>query len=157
MSKSFSILSDSFKDFDKFFVGFDDQISRFQKLHGDVTKNANNYPPYNIIKLDDVHYSVEMAVAGFTEEEIEVGFYNNELVVCGEIKREESDNVQYIHRGISARKFRRAFAINENLEVLSADLDNGILRIRLKKLIPEEKLPKKIKVTNVATKQLLTE
>jgi len=75
-----------FKDFDKFFVGFDDQFNRLAKIHDDVTKNIPNYPPYNIRKTGDNTYVIEIAVAGFGKQEIDITFEDNKLIVAGSTK-----------------------------------------------------------------------
>ena len=149
---------DSFKDFDKFFVGFDDQIRQMQKLHDDVTKNIPNYPPYNIKKVDDTHYVIEMAVAGFGQQDIEIEIDGGKLVVKGNVSAdtaEQEDN--FLFKGIAARAFTRAFALNDQVEVKDAELFNGMLKIALERLIPEEKKPKKVEVKTRGEKTLLNE
>ena len=147
---------DAFKDFDKFFVGFDDQFNKLQKLHDDLTKNIPNYPPYNIKKVDDTHYTIEMAVAGFGESEIEIEIDGGKLVVKGNVNAENTDN-EYLFKGIATRAFTRTFALNDQVEVNNAELFNGMLKIALERLIPEAKQPKKIPVRQKAEKQLLQE
>ena len=149
---------DSFKDFDKFFVGFDDQIRQMQKLHDDLTKNIPNYPPYNIKKVDDTHYVIEMAVAGFGQQDIEIEIDGGKLVVKGNVSAdtaEQEDN--FLFKGIAARAFTRAFALNDQVEVKDAELFNGMLKIALERLIPEEKKPKKVEVKTRGEKTLLNE
>jgi molecular chaperone IbpA len=150
------------KDFDKFFVGFDDQFNRLAKLHDDVTKNIPNYPPYNIKKTGDNTYVIEMAVAGFAKQDIEIEFADDKLLVKGTTKEDNSD---YLFKGIAGRNFTRTFALNDQIEIKGAEMFNGMLQIALEKIIPEHKKPKKIEVKDaddltVSTKtekQLLTE
>jgi len=144
------------KDFDKFFVGFDDQFRQLQKLHDDVTKNIPNYPPYNIKKVDDTHYVIEMAVAGFGQSDIEIEIDGGKLVVKGDVKSDETED-NFLFKGIAARAFTRTFALNDQVEVKDAELFNGMLKIALERLIPEEKKPKKVPVKSKETKQFLTE
>ena len=144
------------KDLDKFFVGFDDQFKTLQKLHDDVTKNIPNYPPYNIKKVDDTHYVVEMAVAGFGQADIEIEIDGGKLVVRGNIANDDSEE-SFIHRGIANRAFTRAFALNDEVEVRDAELFNGMLKIALERMIPEVKQPKKIAVKTKGEKQFLAE
>lgn len=144
------------KDFDKFFVGFDDQFRQLQKLHDDVTKNIPNYPPYNIRKVDDTHYVIEMAVAGFGQTDIDIEIDGGKLVVKGNVNNDEADN-NFLFKGIAARAFTRTFALNDQVEVKDAELFNGMLKIALERLIPEEKKPKKVPVKTKGTKQYLTE
>lgn len=158
MSKSFipSFFSqDVFKDFDKFFVGFDEQFSKMQKLHDDVTKNIPNYPPYNIRKVDDTHYVIEMAVAGFGQNEIDIEIDGGKLVVKGNVKADESED--FLFKGIAARAFTRTFALNDQVEVKDAELFNGMLKIALERLIPEAQKPKKVPVKAKGDKSLLQE
>jgi len=144
------------KDFDKFFVGFDDQIAKMQKFHDDFTKNIPNYPPYNIKKVDDTHYVIEMAVAGFGESEIEIEIDGGKLVVKGNVNADGTDN-EYLFKGIATRAFTRTFALNDQVEVNNAELFNGMLKIALERIIPETKKPKKIAVKTGGGKQLLNE
>ena len=148
---------DVFKDFDKFFVGFDDQLRQMQRLHDDVTKNIPNYPPYNIKKIDDTHYTIEMAVAGFGESEIDIEIDGGKLVVKGNVATSEEETTDYLFKGIAARAFTRTFALNDQIEVKNAELFNGMLKIALEKLIPEEKKPKKVAVKSRGEKQFLND
>ena len=146
-----------FKDVEKFFVGFDDHFNRLAKLHDDVTKNIPNYPPCNIRKTGENTYVIEMALAGFARQDIEIEFVDDKLVVKGNAK--EDDDGQYIFKGIAARNFTRTFAINDHIEIKDAELFNGMLKIALERLIPEHKKAKKIEVKEGGTagKKLLTE
>ena len=138
---------DTFKDFDKFFVGFDDQLTKLQKLHDDVTKNIPNYPPYNIRKNDENSYTIELAVAGFGESEIDIEIDDGKLVVRGKVDTSTDESTDsFLHRGIATRAFTRAFAIDDHIEVKNAELINGILKIALENVIPEEKKPKKVSI-----------
>jgi molecular chaperone IbpA len=153
-----------FKDFDKFFVGFDEQFNRLAKIHDDVTKNIPNYPPYNIRKTGDNTYVIEIAVAGFGKQEIDITFEDNKLIVAGSTK-DDADN--FLFRGIANRAFTRTFALDDQIEIQDAALINGMLKIALERIIPEHKKPKKIEVndtvettetkTKKSTKQYLTE
>jgi molecular chaperone IbpA len=143
------------KDMDKFFVGFDDQFSRLQKLHDDVTKNIPNYPPYNIKKHDDTHYTIEIAVAGFGQQDIDIELDGDKLVVKGNVQAAEDDD--FLFRGIANRAFTRSFALNDQVEVKNAEIFNGMLKIALERLVPESKKPKKIAVKSKDEKQFLTE
>lgn len=148
----------AFKDIDKFFVGFDEHFNRLAKLHDDVTKNIPNYPPCNIRKTGENTYVIEMALAGFARQDIEIEFVDDKLIVRGNAKDDESG--EYIFKGIAARNFTRTFAINDHIEIKDAELFNGMLKIALERLIPEHKKPKKIEVKEggkASAKQLLTE
>ena len=145
-----------FKDLDKFFVGFDDQFNRMQKLHEDLTKNIPNYPPYNIRKTGDNTYTIEMAVAGFGQSEIDIEIDGGKLIVRGNVAADNETN-DYIFKGIASRAFTRSFAIDDQIEVKDAELFNGMLKIALERLVPEEKKPKKVAVKTKGQKQFLTE
>lgn len=144
------------KDMDKFLIGFDEQFSRLQKFHDDMSKNIPNYPPYNIIKQDENHYTIELAVAGFGQTDIDIEMENGKLVVRGNIKTEGAED-NFLFRGIANRAFSRAFVLNDEVEVKDAELFNGMLKIFLERLIPETKKPKKIAVKSKGDKQLLNE
>ena len=139
---------------DPFFIGFDRVLNRMQNS----TPGQTNYPPYNIVKLDDQRYTIEIAVAGFNEDDIEVELKDGVLNVFAE--RTKQDEGDYLHKGISARAFRRSFTLSDTIVVNGADLVNGILSIELENVIPEEKKPRKIdigKKGKSAKKTLLTE
>jgi molecular chaperone IbpA len=146
------------KDFDKFFVGFDDQIAKMQKFQEDFSKNIPNYPPYNIRKVDDTHYVIEMAVAGFGETEIDIEIDGGKLIVKGNVNAESNEGNDYLFKGIATRAFTRSFALNDQVEVNNAELFNGMLKIALERIIPEDKKAKKIPVkAGKPSKQLLNE
>jgi len=151
-----TLLHPQFKDFEKFFVGFDDQFNRMAKFHEDLTKNIPNYPPYNIKKNDDNHYTIEIAVAGFGQQDIDIEMNDGKLVVRGELKANE-DTENFLFKGIANRAFTRSFVLNDEVEVKDAEMINGMLKIFLERLIPEHKQPKKIPVRQKSEKKLLTE
>lgn len=154
-----TVFGPGFKDFEKFFVGYDDQFNRLAKMHDDFAKNIPNYPPYNIKKTDENKYVVEIAVAGFSKSEIEIEFAEDKLIVSG--KASEDDGAEWLHKGIAARNFTRTFALNDQVEVKGADMFNGMLKIFLERIIPEHKKPRKIEIkgeeTEASDRQLLTE
>jgi molecular chaperone IbpA len=153
-----------FKDFDKFFVGFDDTYNRLAKMHDDMTQNIPNYPPYNIKKVEDNKYVIEVAVAGFSKSEIEIEFVDDKLIVRGNAN-EDDNSFDWLYKGIATRNFTRTFALDDKIEIKDASLVNGMLKIALEKIIPEHKKPKKIEVkdgesktsTSRKNKQLLLE
>lgn len=145
-----------FKDFERFFIGFDDKFSQLAKLHDDLTKNIPNYPPYNIKKVDDNHYTIEIAVAGFGQQDIDIEMNDGKLVVRGSIGA-EAEEENFLFKGIANRAFTRTFALNDEIEVKDAEMFNGMLKIALERLIPEHKQPKKIPVKSKAKKELLVE
>jgi molecular chaperone IbpA len=151
-----TMLHPQFKDFEKFFVGFDDQFNRMAKFHEDLTKNIPNYPPYNIKKNDENHYTIEIAVAGFGQQDIDIEMADGKLLVRGNVKSEE-DQENFLFKGIANRAFTRSFVLNDEVVVNDAEMINGMLKIFLERLIPEHKQPKKIAVRQKSEKQLLAE
>lgn len=130
-------------------IGFDKMFEELNRTFANSRGDNGNYPPYNIAKLDDTHYVVEVAVAGFKEDELDIEFKDNVLTVKGEqAKKDETTNeIEYLHKGISARSFVRTFTLAENVEVKAATVQNGILAVALEHIVPEEKQPKKIAIT----------
>ena len=129
---------------DMFFVGFDDQFNRMAKLHDDFTKNIPNYPPYNIKKTGDNNYVIELAVAGFAKQDIEIEFADDKLIIKGNTKDDESSD--FLFKGIAARNFTRTFVLDDQIEIKDAAMLNGMLKIALERIIPDHKKPKKIEV-----------
>ena len=140
----------TFKDFDRLFVCFDDTYNRLAKMHDDLTKNIPNYPPYNIRKIDDNKYVIEIAVAGFSKSEIEVEFADDKLTVKGNAE-DDTSAADWLYKGIAARNFTRTFALDDKIEIKGAALINGMLKIALEKIIPDHKKPKKIEVSDEPT------
>jgi molecular chaperone IbpA len=131
------------------FVGFDHLLDDLDR----VARHANdNYPPHNIVKIDDETYSIELAVAGFSINDLDIEVKDRKLSVSGE---QGNRDREYIHRGISAKKFHRTFQLSEHVEVAGADMVDGILSIELKVVLPEEKRPRKIEIQDQNKKAVL--
>lgn len=112
-----------------------------------INKLPDNYPPHNVIKIDDDEFLMEFAVAGFAKEDIEVTTHKGTLIVQGEKKEKElPEGAVYTHKGIATRKFLRNFVLPEYTEVLKAKVEDGILSITLVRSIPEEQKPKTIAI-----------
>ena len=126
-------------------IGFDQMFEQLNRSFVN-SKTDGNYPPHNVVKLDDTHYVIELAVAGFAESEIDVELKDNVLTVKGE-KQKKEDEVEYLHKGISTRNFVRTFPLAEHIEVRGATVKNGILAIALEQIVPDEAKPKKIQIT----------
>ena len=138
------------------FVGFD---HLFKELEYTTKHSNDHYPPHNIVKVDDETFLIELAVAGFSEDELEVDVKERTLTVKGD---HITKGREFIHRGISTKKFRRTFRLSEYVEVHGADLVDGVLAIDLKIVIPEEMRPRKINIgkseeTKHDTRQQLNE
>jgi len=117
-----------------------------ESLQSRVNANHGNYPPYNIINIDEDKYAIEIAIAGFTDDEINITAHDGQLTVRGEMKQKEDQN--FLHQGISNKKFKRDFQLADYVEVQGADLINGILRIELERIVPDSLKPKEIKVNS---------
>lgn len=119
--------------------------SMLSKVNG---ANAGNYPPYNIISLSENKYRVELAIAGFAEDEIKVVAEDGQLIITGEqLKIEGTENEEtYLHNGISAKNFIRTFELADYVEVRGATVEAGILKIELERIVPDNLKPKEIKI-----------
>lgn len=138
---SFGPLAHTTLGFERFF----DDVERL--LASDVAKVSSSFPPHNILKLDESRYVVELAVAGFSKDEIEITVEDGSLTVKGDKKEKDAD-VQYLHRGIGTRSFTKTLTVADTIEVKGAEFKDGILRIGLENIIPEHKKPRKVEIGN---------
>lgn len=136
---SFGPLAHTTLGFERFF----DDVERL--LASDVAKVSSSFPPHNILKLDESRYVVELAIAGFSKDEIEITVEDGTLTVRGD-KKEKDTDVQYLHRGIGTRSFTKTLTVADTIEVKGAEFKDGILRIGLENIIPEHKKPRKIEI-----------
>jgi molecular chaperone IbpA len=124
------------------FLGFDHIFDELQKIRA----HANDgYPPHNVIKTGDKTYTVELAVAGFTREDLSIELKDHVLTIKGE-RAQRRPEEQYVHRGLSTRKFVKSYRLSEYTEVVGADLKDGILTVDLEVIVPEEQKPKLITI-----------
>lgn len=123
---------------DPLFIGFDRMLDRMRA----TTPGQTNYPPYNIVKVEDNHYELQLAIAGFTQDDLDIELKDGVLTIEG--RKEEDDEKTYLHKGISARAFRRTFTLADTIVVNGANLADGVLTVKLENVIPEEKKPRKI-------------
>ena len=135
-------------------IGFDRMArlvdAAFQASEG---SNTQSYPPYNIEKLSEDSYQITMAVAGFSEQDIDITVKENSLLISGQTAKTSDDAEKtYLHRGIASRSFERRFDLADHIIVTGADLENGLLNISLVREIPEEKKPRKINIGSKAPK-----
>ena len=132
----------------KFGIGFDSILDELMRVNA---QQANtNYPPYNIVKHSEDAFAIELAVAGFREGDINITLEKNVLTIKGEqtVSLDELEkDVEYVHRGISARNFDRVFTLADYVEVIGAKAENGILTIELERQVPEEQKPKTVAIT----------
>jgi molecular chaperone IbpA len=138
-------------NFSKHFIGADKIFQTLAKAHEDMTKAIPGYPPYNIIKVDENKYALEMAVAGFGKQNIDIELANNTLTIKGGLSLDQLDPTNpgtYIYKGIADRSFTRKFSVADTVEVKNAELINGMLKIWLETIIPDDKKPKKIDIVD---------
>ena len=135
----------------KFGVGFDSVIDRLKSdFFTDSFQGTQNFPPYNIIKRDGTSYDIEMAVAGFAEEDLEIEYADNVLTVSSKDSDpfKDSKEPEYVHKGISARQFTKKFSLADDVIVNDASMKNGMLKISMEKVVPEGKKKRSIKIVS---------
>jgi molecular chaperone IbpA len=130
-------------DFSPYFrstVGFDRLFDMLQQ----ATDVGSGFPPYNIERTDETHYRITLAVAGFSEKDLNVELRDGMLTVTG--KGEDAQKQAYLYQGIAGRAFERRFQLAEHVEVRAAKLENGLLHVDLERIVPEEKKPRRITI-----------
>lgn len=133
-------------------VGFD-RVNQLFELANRVDEAATSYPPYNIEKRGEDAYHITMAVAGFSQDELEITAKENSLIITGKAAEQpgaEGEQVSYLHRGIARRAFERRFELADTVKVVGAELKDGLLHIVLKREIPEAKKPRQIQIATAA-------
>lgn len=133
-------ISTLFPNFDRWAIGFDPLLATLREISRET--RVSTYPPYNLRKEGE-QYVLELAVAGFSKEDIDITVQELSLTVEGKLK---DDPEGYIHKGIAGREFKQNFALAEYVVVKSAELKDGLLKITLEQELPEEKRPKSIKI-----------
>lgn len=134
-------------------VGFDrlaNMIDSAAKQEG-----GNGYPPYNIEQLNEHEYVIELAVAGFGEDDLDVQVQENVLMVTGKRDSDAAEPRQYLHRGIAERSFERRFHLADHIQVRDARLENGLLVLRLEREVPEAKKPRQIAINGKSGAKLI--
>jgi molecular chaperone IbpA len=126
-------------------VGFD-RMSRLLDTAMEQAERSENYPPYNIEKTGEDAYRITLAVAGFSQDDIEITAQENQLVVKASHDAEADNEKQFLHRGIAGRAFERTFQLADHIRVVSAEMENGLLHIALEREIPEALKPRTIEV-----------
>lgn len=130
-----------FRDLTRFSVGFEPM---FQRLGVFNNQAVDSYPPYNIEKIDDIHFNLSIAVAGFSKDALEVSIQDNVLTVKG--FSSNTEDKLYLHKGIAGRSFKRDFILNNGIEIAGSDLSNGLLVIQLVMIQPEISVSKTIPI-----------
>jgi len=123
-------------------IGFNRISNDFENRH---VNSTTNYPPYNVIQRDENNFEIEIAVAGFDKEDITVAVDRDQLIIKGN-RTKDDDSEKYIHRGLAARDFERTFTLVDHVEVGDAELTNGILRVKLTRVVPEALKPRLIAI-----------
>ena len=124
-------------------IGFDQLFNNVERRFANQVQN--NYPPYNVLKHDDNHFEIEIAVAGFEKEDIKIEVDQDQLIIKGQ-RLKDDDSDKYLHRGLAARDFERSWTLAEYMEVGDAELTNGILRVKLTRIVPEALKPRLIAI-----------
>ena len=129
------------RDLSPFTIGFDNVFNSLDRVR---SIPQTNYPPYNVVKVDDEHFTVELAVAGFGKKDVSVTKEKNLLIIEGKVEDAEKE---FVHKGLASRAFKRSWTLADNVEIDSAELKDGILAVSLVKVIPEEDKPVSIKIS----------
>ena len=149
MTKTLTLRSFDIPQITKFGIGFDNMFDDLMRVT--AQQSNTNYPPYNLVQISDDEYLISIAVAGFGQDNLSVTKDKNFLIVEGthaaETVENNDSNAVYLHKGISARSFRREFQLADHVEIGNAHLELGILSIHLKREVPEEAKPKSIAIT----------
>ena len=126
------------------FIGFDHIFDQLENIH---KHSKDTYPPHNVVKDEELKFTVELAVAGFKKEHIDIEVKDHVMTITGNRPQRREQN-KYVHKGISAKNWKKSFRLSEYTEVVGADLEDGILTVDLEVVLPEEKLPRKISIGN---------
>lgn len=132
-------------------VGFDVFDNIFDSVFN-LNESNTSYPPYNILKSNN-NYTISLAIAGFSKDEIDVSLQENELVVKG-VAKDQDDKIEFLHRGIAGRNFERKFRLADTIKVSDANYEDGLLNIYLEREIPEHQKPRKIEINNKSFKNI---
>mgnify|MGYP000032379626 CR=1 FL=1 len=124
------------------FIGFEPILNELERIHS-AGRSQDNYPPHNVVKIDDEKFLIELAIAGFKEKDIDIQLKDGILKVKGEVEPAERE---YAYKGISSRKFEKSFRLSEFVVIDGADLKDGILVVYARVELPEEKRPRKIEL-----------
>ena len=149
MTKTLTLRTFDIPAIHKFGIGFDNLFDDLMRVN--AQQSNNNYPPYDIVQINDDEYMISLAVAGFGHDNLNITKDKKTLVIEGKHSRENMDNeestTKYLHKGISERSFRREFQLADHVEISNAHLELGILNVYLKREVPEEAKPKTIAIT----------
>jgi len=151
MTKTLTLRTFDIPAITKFGIGFDNLFDDLMRVN--AQQSNNNYPPYDIVQINDDEYMISLAVAGFGHDNLSITKDNKFLIIEGKHSRENMDSAydesttKYLHKGISERSFRREFQLADHVEISNAHLELGILNVHLKREVPEEAKPKTIAIS----------
>ena len=148
MTKTLTLRSADIPAFHKFGIGFDNMFDELLRVN--AQQSNNNYPPYNIVQVNDDEFMISIAVAGFGHDNLTVTKEKNFLIIDGKHSTDtvDTDNINYLHKGISERNFRREFQLADHVEITNAHLELGVLNLHLKREVPDSAKPKTIAITH---------
>jgi molecular chaperone IbpA len=148
MTKTLTLRSFDLPAIHKFGIGFDNMFDELMRVS--AQQGNTNYPPYNIVQVNEDEYMISVAVAGFSLDNLSVTKDKKVLIIEGKQTMgdlADDEEVNYLHKGISERSFRREFQLADHVEITNAHLELGILNVRLKREVPEEARPKTIAIS----------
>ena len=147
MTKTLTLRSFDIPALTKFGIGFDNMFDELMRVS--AQQSSSNYPPYNIVQINEDEYMISLAVAGFGLDNLSVTKDKNFLIIEGKEYQPDSEKIvpNYLHKGISNRDFRREFQLADHVEISNAHLELGILSVHLKREVPEDAKPKTIAIT----------
>ena len=148
MTKTLTLRSLDIPGIHKFGIGFDNMFDELMRVN--AQQSNNNYPPYNIVQINDDEFMISLAVAGFGHDNLTVTKEKNFLIIDGKHSTDtvNTDNINYLHKGISERNFRREFQLADHVEITNAHLELGVLNLHLKREVPDSAKPKTIAITH---------
>ena len=148
MTKTLTLRSFDIPGIHKFGIGFDNMFDELLRVN--AQQSNNNYPPYNIVQVNDDEFMISIAVAGFGHDNLTVTKEKNFLIIDGKHSTDtvNTDNINYLHKGISERNFRREFQLADHVEITNAHLELGVLNLHLKREVPDSAKPKTIAITH---------
>ena len=148
MTKTLTLRSFDIPGIHKFGIGFDNMFDELLRVN--AQQSNNNYPPYNIVQINDDEFMISLAVAGFGHDNLTVTKEKNFLIIDGKHSTDtvNTDNINYLHKGISERNFRREFQLADHVEITNAHLELGVLSLHLKREVPDSAKPKTIAITH---------
>jgi molecular chaperone IbpA len=125
-------------------IGFDDVFNNFERRFANQV--SNNYPPYNVVKIDENLYEIQIAVTGFEKQELSVSVDQDQLIVKAESMTTDYAPEQYLHRGLASRDFEKSWTLADHMEVDSVEIKNGLLKIKIVRIVPEALKPRQLEI-----------